>query len=138
MTRHQKQRLHWIGLVSLIGVGVGMFVFSALQQSMMYFMTPTELLENRSIIPTTRIRLGGVVERGSLNKESSTLTIQFRVTDFNQTVPVTFTGITPDLFKEGGGVVAEGHWMDGLFKAETVLAKHDENYRPPDRMMEPR
>ncbi len=127
MTLHQVQRLKWAALITLILMGGAIFIFSALQQSLMYFMTPTEILGKN---PTTAIRLGGMVEQGSLKKEPTTMTVTFQVTDFNSTIPVTFTGITPDLFKEGQGVVADGRWDGHLFLAEKLLAKHDENYMP--------
>lgn len=127
MTLQQKQRLKWALIVAVISIGGVIFIFSALQQSMMYFMTPTEILEKQ---PTTRIRLGGMVETGSLVKKPTTMTINFRVTDFNQAIEARFTGLTPDLFKEGQGVVADGHWDGKVFKADKLLAKHDENYMP--------
>jgi cytochrome c-type biogenesis protein CcmE len=127
MTLQQRQRLKWAAVVTLILVGSAVFIFSALQQSLMYFMTPTEILEKN---PTAAIRLGGMVEEGSIQKESTTMTVNFRVTDFTSTVPATFTGITPDLFKEGQGVVADGRWNGHIFIAEKLLAKHDENYMP--------
>ncbi|AIK97143.1 cytochrome c maturation protein CcmE [Candidatus Odyssella acanthamoebae] len=127
MTSQQKQRLKWAAVVTLILVGSAIFIFSALQQSLMYFMTPTEILEKD---PTAVVRLGGMVEQGSIKKESATMTVNFRVTDFKSTVSATFTGITPDLFKEGQGVVADGRWNGHIFTAEKLLAKHDENYMP--------
>ncbi|MBW8309513.1 MAG: cytochrome c maturation protein CcmE [Candidatus Paracaedibacteraceae bacterium] len=127
MTSQQTQRLKWAALVTLIVMGGAIFIFSALQQSLMYFMTPTEIVEKN---PTSVLRLGGVVEQGSIKKEPTTMTVTFRVTDFNSTVLVNFIGITPDLFKEGQGVVADGRWDGRIFIAEKLLAKHDENYMP--------
>jgi cytochrome c-type biogenesis protein CcmE len=127
MTSQQKQRLKWAMIVAVILVGGTIFIFSALQQSMMYFMTPTEILEKQ---PATMVRLGGMVEAGSLTKDPATMTVNFRVTDFNRTIDACFTGLTPDLFKEGQGVVADGYWNGKIFKAGKLLAKHDENYMP--------
>ncbi|WP_312417509.1 cytochrome c maturation protein CcmE, partial [Shinella sp.] len=105
-----------------------MFAFS---QSIAYFYVPGDLAK-ASVPPGTRIRLGGLVEDGTVKRgEGSTVT--FTVTDTLSTVPVTYTGILPDLFREGQGVVAEGTFgADGLFIADTVLAKHDETYMPKD------
>lgn len=127
MTQQQRQRLKWVFIAVLVIGGGGIFIFSALKQSMMYFMTPTEIIAKR---PTSKVRLGGVVEKGSIKRTAQTVTVNFQVTDFNKTVPVEFTGIAPDLFKESQGVVADGVWENGLFKADKILAKHDENYMP--------
>ncbi|MGQ3296207.1 MAG: cytochrome c maturation protein CcmE, partial [Shinella sp.] len=105
-----------------------MFAFS---QSIAYFYVPGDIAK-ANVPPGTRIRLGGLVETGTLKRgEGSTIT--FTVTDTLATVPVTYTGILPDLFREGQGVVAEGAFgTGGLFVADTVLAKHDETYMPKD------
>ena len=130
MTRKQKR-------LAIIGGGVGFLVLAAFlvmfafSQAIAYFYVPSDL-EKANVPPGTRIRLGGVVEAGSV-KRGDGKTVTFTVTDTLSTVPVTYTGILPDLFREGQGVVAEGAFgMDGLFVADTVLAKHDETYMPKD------
>src|SRR5258706_6068985 len=99
---------------------------------MVFFLTPTEVAEHKA--PRDRsFRIGGLVEAGSVVREKDALTVRFRVTDTAQTIPVVFTGILPDLFREGKGVVAQGKLAsDGTFRASEVLAKHDENYMPPE------
>ncbi|NDE42615.1 MAG: cytochrome c maturation protein CcmE, partial [Betaproteobacteria bacterium] len=100
--------------------------------NMVFFFSPTQVLANEA--PRERsFRIGGLVQEGSLQREAQGLTIRFVVTDLAKTVPVTYTGLLPDLFKEGKGVVAQGRLdADGVFRAEQVLAKHDENYMPPE------
>ncbi len=128
MTKQQKNRLVWLGLVALAILGGSVFIFSALSQSMMYFVNPTELLEKPY---ETSLRLGGMVEKGSILRKTQNMQINFNVTDFTTTVPVVYHGITPDLFQEGQGVVADGTWDGTVFVATKILAKHDENYMPP-------
>ncbi|MFD1327629.1 cytochrome c maturation protein CcmE [Mycoplana ramosa] len=131
MTRKQKR-------LAVIGGGVAfllaavLLVMFAFSQSIAYFYVPGDLAKTE-VPPGTRIRLGGLVEAGSVKRgEGSTVT--FVVTDTIGTVPVTYTGILPDLFREGQGVVAEGAFKAGdpVFVADTVLAKHDETYMPKD------
>jgi len=125
------KRLGWIlgGLVAL-GVAAAM-VLNAFRSNLVFFYTPTQIAAKEA--PQGRsFRVGGLVESGSLTREPNTLTVHFRVTDTAQTIPVTYTGLLPDLFKEGKGVVAQGTLgSDGVFHANEVLAKHDENYMPP-------
>lgn len=125
------RRLAWIaaGLATL-GVAAAL-VLSAFQSNLVFFFTPTQIAANEA--PRARaFRVGGLVESGSLTREPNTLTVHFRVTDTVQTIPVSYTGLLPDLFKEGKGVVAQGTLgSDGVFHASEVLAKHDENYMPP-------
>lgn len=130
MTRKQK-RLAVIGGGVAFLVAAALLVMFAFSQSIAYFYVPGDLAK-ANLDPGTRIRLGGLVEAGTVKRgEGSTVT--FTVTDTLATVPVTYTGILPDLFREGQGVVAEGAFgMDGLFVADTVLAKHDETYMPKD------
>jgi cytochrome c-type biogenesis protein CcmE len=128
MTRKQR-RLTLIGAgLAVLGVAAGLVLF-ALKDSIVFFNSPTDVVEKR-IAPGSRIRLGGLVKPGSLSRGDNLL-VRFEVTDGNRSIPVTYTGILPDLFREGQGVVTEGA-LDGtgLFKAESVLAKHDENYMP--------
>ncbi|MCQ4634268.1 MULTISPECIES: cytochrome c maturation protein CcmE [Shinella] len=130
MTRKQK-RLAVIGGGVAFLVAAVLLVMFAFSQSIAYFYVPGDLAK-ANVPPGTRIRLGGLVENGTVKRgEGSTIT--FTVTDTLSTVPVTYTGILPDLFREGQGVVAEGAFgTDGLFVADTVLAKHDETYMPKD------
>lgn len=130
MTRKQK-RLAVIGGGIAFLVAAVLLVMFAFSQSIAYFYVPGDLAK-ANVPPGTRIRLGGLVESGTVKRgEGSTIT--FTVTDTLATVPVTYTGILPDLFREGQGVVAEGAFgTDGLFLADTVLAKHDETYMPKD------
>ncbi len=128
MTQNQKKRLIWLSLVATAIMGGTLFIFSALNQSMMYFVNPTELLTKP--IGTT-LRLGGMVEKGSIQRTTQDMKIKFTVTDFTTTIPIVYRGITPDLFQEGQGVVVDGTWDGTVFVATKILAKHDENYMPP-------
>ncbi|TFF20573.1 cytochrome c maturation protein CcmE [Jiella endophytica] len=128
MTRKAK-RLYSIGAMLLVVGGALGLVLTALSSSVAYFQSPTELVKNAPG-PAQRIRLGGLVEDGSVKRDGSSH-VSFRVTDTVDSVPVTYTGILPDLFREGQGVIAEGTLgPDRVFVADTVLAKHDENYMP--------
>jgi cytochrome c-type biogenesis protein CcmE len=107
-------------------------VLNAFQSNMVFFLTPTQVAANEA--PRDRpFRIGGLVEAGSVVREKDALTVRFKVTDTAKTIPVVYTGILPDLFREGKGVVAQGRIQtDGTFRASEVLAKHDENYMPPE------
>ncbi len=128
MTRKQKRGALIGGGVATLGLAVILVMF-ALKDSIVFFHTPSDIIE-KGVKPGERIRLGGMVEKGSVIRGQGT-TVSFKVTDTLKEIPVTFTGVLPDLFREGQGVVAEGV-LDGTggFKADTVLAKHDENYMP--------
>ena len=128
MTRKQR-RLALIGVAgSVLAVAVAL-VLTALDDTVVFFRTPSELAA-RQIEPGTRMRIGGLVQDASLRRERDAV-VHFVVTDGGADMPVTYRGILPDLFREGQGVVAEGVLgQDGTFLAETVLAKHDENYMP--------
>ncbi|HBF28354.1 cytochrome c maturation protein CcmE [Rhizobium sp.] len=129
MTRKQKRLAVIAGGVGFIMVAVLLILF-AFGQSVAYFYMPGDLAKT-PVGPGTRIRLGGLVAEGSVKRGNGT-TVTFAVTDGKSTVPVTYTGILPDLFREGQGVVTEGVFAAGgtLFAADTVLAKHDEKYMP--------
>ena len=130
MTRKQK-RLAVIGGGVAFLVAAVLLVMFAFSQSIAYFYVPGDLAK-ANLAPGTRIRLGGLAEAGTVKRGDGS-TVTFTVTDTLSTVPVTYTGILPDLFREGQGVVAEGAFGDGgLFVADTVLAKHDETYMPKD------
>lgn len=127
----RTRRLGWIiGGVATLGIAAAL-VLNAFRSNLVFFFTPTQIAAHEA--PQGRpFRVGGLVESGSLQREPGTLTVRFRVTDTAQTIPVTYTGLLPDLFKEGKGVVAQGTLgSDGVFHASEVLAKHDENYMPP-------
>ena len=125
------RRLGWIvGGVAALGIAAAL-VLNAFRSNLVFFYTPTQVAA-REAPQGHAFRVGGLVEPGSLTREPNTLTVRFRVTDTAQTIPVSYTGLLPDLFKEGKGVVAQGSLeADGTFHATEVLAKHDENYMPP-------
>jgi len=129
MTRKQKRGVLIGGGVATLGVALILVLF-ALKDSVVFFHTPSDIIE-KGVHAGERIRLGGLVEQGSVVHEGTT--IKFKVTDTLKEIPVTYTGVLPDLFREGQGVVAEGV-LDGNggFKADSVLAKHDANYMPPN------
>lgn len=129
-SRHKK--LLAIGL-SLVGIGLAVaLVLNAFQNNLVFFFSPTQVMKGEAPVDRT-FRIGGMVEEGSVRREVDGLTVRFVVTDTAQTIPVVYKGVLPDLFKEGKGVVAEGKLgSDGLFTASQVLAKHDENYMPPE------
>jgi cytochrome c-type biogenesis protein CcmE len=121
-----------IGLM-LVGIGVAVaFALSAFNQNLMYFYSTSEVAAGEA--PANHpFRVGGLVTEGSVQRQSDGLTVQFDLTDTKETVKVQYTGILPDLFREGQGIVAHGRLNDaGVFVADEVLAKHDENYMPPE------
>ena len=126
--RHQRFLIITLGVVAL--TVAGMFVLKAFQSNLVFFFTPTQVSQGEA--PKGRaFRVGGMVKEGSLKKDGEN--VQFVVTDFAHDVPVTYKGMLPDLFKEGKGVVAQGKLADdNQFSASEVLAKHDENYMPPE------
>ena len=126
--RHRRAVLIVVG-VAVVGVAAAL-ILSAFRQNLVFFYTPSDVVANK--VPANQtFRVGGLVESGSLKREGVRVT--FRVTDTAQTITVAYDGILPDLFREGKGVVAEGKIdSGGLFHASEVLAKHDENYMPPD------
>lgn len=128
--RHRKLALIFL-VVAALGVALAL-VLNAFNSNLVFFFSPTQVANGEA--PTGRaFRIGGLVEAGSVRREADGLTTRFVVTDTAQSIPVAYTGILPDLFKEGKGVVAEGRLgTDGLFDATQVLAKHDENYMPPE------
>jgi len=132
MTPTRKKRLIMILMVAL-GVGIAAAIFlTAFKDNMMYFKSPTEVAAKD--YPVNRsFRLGGMVKENSMRRIPDSLKVQFEVTDFADSVLVEYEGILPDLFREGQGVVTIGTMQnEGLFVAEEVLAKHDENYMPPE------
>ena len=129
MTRKQR-RLVLIGAGAVVLALAAALVLTALRDSIVFFNSPTDVVEKK-VQAGTRIRLGGLVQPGTLVRKDVDAT--FEITDGNNAVRVTYRGILPDLFREGQGVVAEGTLVDATsFRADSVLAKHDENYMPPE------
>lgn len=132
MKPHRKQRLMLIGLM-LIGIGLAAtFALKAFNENLMYFFSTTDVVEGKA--PKDALfRLGGMVVKGSVQRPGADLLVRFTLSDFSKEVAVEYSGILPDLFREGQGIVAKGR-LDyrGVFVAEEVLAKHDENYMPPE------
>jgi cytochrome c-type biogenesis protein CcmE len=131
MTR--KRRRLYILLLCLIGLGsAAALTLTAFQDNLVFFYSPTDLVEKQ--VPRERnLRLGGLVETGSVERVAGSTEVRFRVTDLQNVVQVVYAGALPDLFREGQGVVAQGQFTaEGVFRAREVLAKHDENYMPPE------
>jgi len=131
MTIRQRRLFMLIAALACAGVAVAL-VLNAFRSNLVFFFSPSQVAAHEA--PTLRtFRLGGLVEPGSLRREGDGLTVRFIVTDTARTVPVVYHGLLPDLFREGKGVVANGRLGgDGVFVAQEVLAKHDENYMPPE------
>ncbi|HEY6965950.1 MAG TPA: cytochrome c maturation protein CcmE [Burkholderiales bacterium] len=128
--RHQRMLAIGAGVV-LIAVAAAL-VLNAFQGNVVFFFSPSQIAAKEAPLEKT-FRVGGMVEKGSLKRQADGVTVVFVVTDTAQSIPVSYTGILPDLFKEGKGVVAQGRLgPDGVFRASEVLAKHDENYMPPE------
>ena len=126
------KRLFWVFLIVLSG---GLIIFAALrtfEENLVFFYTPSQILNGEA--PKNRpIRIGGMVEPNSISRNEHSLAVEFNVVDDkNSLIKVTYSGVVPDLFKEGKGVVAQGEYVDGIFQSTEILAKHDENYMPPD------
>lgn len=128
--RHKRFALVAAGLAGAAVASA--LVLGAFQKNLVFFFTPTQIANNEA--PQGRsFRVGGLVEAGSLKRQEDGVTVQFVVTDTAKSVPVRFKGVLPDLFREGKGVVTQGKLgPDGVFRADEVLAKHDENYMPPE------
>ena len=128
--RHKKLAIITVSLAAL-GLAVTL-ILDAFQSNLVFFFSPTQVAANEA--PRDRsFRIGGLVEVGSVKRQNDGVTVHFTVTDTAKIIPVVYTGILPDLFKEGKGVVAQGKLSrDGIFRADEVLAKHDENYMPPE------
>jgi cytochrome c-type biogenesis protein CcmE len=126
--RHKRMALIVAGLAAL-GVATAL-ILSAFRQNLVFFFSPSDVAANKA--PVERpFRIGGMVEAGSVKRDG--VTVSFKVTDTAHAIPVVYQGILPDLFREGKGVVAQGRLgADGVFRASEVLAKHDENYMPPE------
>ncbi|WP_295644396.1 cytochrome c maturation protein CcmE [uncultured Methylibium sp.] len=131
MKARTKRAMAIVGGLATLGAAAAL-VLNAFQSNLVFFFSPSQVVAKEAPLERS-FRLGGLVEMGSIQRDSQSLTVRFVVTDMAQTTPVTYTGLLPDLFKEGKGVVAQGKLgSDGIFRAEQVLAKHDENYMPPE------
>ncbi len=131
MTRRQRRML-FVAAASLAAIGIVVLMLQVFQQNLMYFHSPTEVVAGKTP-EGARFRLGGLVKTGSVQRESGTLKVAFRLADCEHEVGVRYEGILPDLFREGQGVVVTGKLAGGgEFVADEVLAKHDENYMPPE------
>ncbi|CAG0991813.1 Cytochrome c-type biogenesis protein CcmE [Burkholderiales bacterium] len=128
----RHKRLIWIAAgLAILGVAVAL-ILNAFNSSLVFYFSPTQVANKEAPVGRA-FRMGGLVETGSVVRNKDSLEIRFKVTDTARTIPVTYTGILPDLFREGKGVVAQGRLgEDGVFRASEVLAKHDENYMPPE------
>lgn len=131
MNSTQKKRLGLIAGGLLICGAAAALVFNAFEENLVFFFSPSQVAAHEA--PEGRaFRIGGFVQEGSVQRQKDGVTVRFDVTDTAHTVPVTYKGSLPDLFKEGKGVVAQGKLQNGVFVADQVLAKHDENYMPPE------
>jgi len=130
--KRRHKRIAFI-LVGLAGLGVAAYlVANAFRNNLVFFFSPTQVAAKEAPVNRT-FRIGGLVQEGTLKRDRDGLTVRFIVTDTAANVPVVYKGILPDLFKEGRGCVAQGKiGPDGVFQADQVLAKHDENYMPPE------
>ena len=131
LSRKVKSRIFFLFFLSILAVAIIFFTLKSLEENVVYFLTPTEIYNKTDISFEKKIRVGGLVKINSVNK-SETL-INFIITDLNNEIIVSYNGLVPNLFSEGKGVVAEGKLKDKkYFVADKILAKHDENYMPPE------
>lgn len=127
--KRKQRRLLFVGLgMAALGLAAALILL-AFDENLVFFFSPTEV-QAREFSPDQRLRIGGLVEEGSVVRDGDGLTVRFKITDLSQTVAVIYNGVLPDLFDEGQGVIAEGHMRGGTFQAANILAKHDENYMP--------
>ncbi|MGB0748851.1 MAG: cytochrome c maturation protein CcmE [Magnetospiraceae bacterium] len=130
--KRKHKRLSFLLIALLLLGGAAALVLTAFEDNIVFFFSPTELAAKEDIGPDRRIRIGGLVGEDSVSKDTDGVTTHFIVTDMETDLKVSYRGILPDLFREGQGVVAEGRFIKGVFVADEVLAKHDENYMPPE------
>ena len=131
MKRRHKRIAFIVAGLAALGIAAA-FVLTAFQSNLVFFFSPTQVALKEAPVDRT-FRIGGLVENGTIKRQSDGLTVHFTVTDTAESIPVVYKGILPDLFKEGKGCVAQGRLgADGVFYADEVLAKHDENYMPPE------
>ena len=127
--KRKNKRLSFVFLTLLALAAAAGLVLAAFEDNIVFFHSPTEIVK-KNIRPEQRLRVGGLVEKGTVKQTGQNAITSFRVTDLTTSLTVNFKGILPDLFREGQGVVAEGHYRNGFFEAKEVLAKHDETYMP--------
>ena len=128
----RRRRMVLVGLILLGVSAAAAFALTAFQDNLLYYYPPSDVAAGKA--PTGRVfRLGGMVEEGSVKRETGSMEVRFTVTDFQKDVTVSYSGVLPDLFRDGQGVIARGKLnAEGVFVAQEVLAKHDENYMPPE------
>ncbi len=131
MTPRRKRMITVVAILAGVGIATA-FALQSFQKNLLYYYSPSQIQAGEA--PSTRsFRVGGLVENGSLKREPGSLEVRFTLTDYAHQQSVSYTGVLPDLFREGQGVIARGKMgSDGMFVAEEVLAKHDENYMPPE------
>ena len=130
MTPRKRRLILVLGILAGVGIA-GALALNAFKENVMFFFDPSQIAAGQ--VPAgKRFRLGGMVAKDSVRRTPGSLEVRFVVTDFKHELPVSYTGVLPDLFREGQGVVAHGRLRDGVFVADEVLAKHDENYMPPE------
>ena len=131
LSRKVKSRIFFLFFLSILAVAIIFFTLKSLEENVVYFLTPTEIYNKTDISFKKKIRVGGLVKINSVNKNETS--ISFIITDLNKEIIVSYNGLVPNLFSEGKGVVAEGKLKDKkYFIADKILAKHDENYMPPE------
>ena len=131
LSKKVKSRIFFLFFLSILAVAIIFFTLRSLEENVVYFLSPTEIYNKTDISFKKKIRVGGLVKINSINKNETS--ISFIITDFNKEIIVSYNGLVPNLFSEGKGVVAEGKLKDKkYFVADKILAKHDENYMPPE------
>ena len=131
----RKQRMLALGLSAIGLISAAILTFKAFDENMMFFINITDAVEGNNIPEDKDIRVGGLVVEGSIYRQPGNMTMSFLLTDKQNNLKVNYTGVVPDLFREGQGVIAHGRLADDdTFTAKTILAKHDENYMPPEVM----
>ena len=126
-----KYRIFYLLILFVSLASIIFFIFTSLEENVVYFFSPTDIKQKTEILPDEKIRIGGLVKEGSINKTN--VTINFIITDLKNEIIVSYNGSIPNLFSEGKGVIAEGKLKDKqFFVADSILAKHDENYMPPE------
>ena len=131
--KRKHRRLSFVALGLLALGAAAALILTAFEDNIVFFHSPTEIQEKfaaNELKPAQRLRIGGLVVEGSVTKTGDGATTRFKVTDLNKSIVVEYRGILPDLFREGQGIVADGHYNNSVFTAREVLAKHDENYMP--------
>ncbi|MCY4325387.1 MAG: cytochrome c maturation protein CcmE [Betaproteobacteria bacterium] len=131
MTPRQQRMVLVLFILAGAALTVGLTV-AAFRQNLLFFYTPSQIVADEADTAGRTFRLGGLVAEDSLQKSADSIEVRFAVTDTAQAVTVSYSGVLPDLFREGQGVVVRGSWQDGIMIADEVLAKHDENYMPPE------